>query len=365
MQWPDRKGAAPAVGKKFSKYFAWQAIEYMANATPKEKLTMRTTNVSREIVCALSAVVAGMFLTFAAPAAHAGPFKNVVPSVTTETEYLWNGPYIAFNSGAVWTNFNIGDYTTKIDLTRQFNEALGAVPQTGTSPPASTETNLLFFDVDSHESTAGAYIGGVDLGYNFVFGGHFVIGPVIGFSGTRTTNGSLERDFAINHPIFAFSNPGAEATSASTEFNTSRHAEQDWSGYAGAQIGFAWRRFLFYATGGSAFSQIDMRTFDQAKTLFFDAAGAQMFPLEREGVVNATNNVLTGWYAGGGMQFAFSDALRAGIEYRHSDYGDRLYHFFHSTGEAVFPGATRVDVNNNAVVFKVSIMLGHLAKTAK
>jgi opacity protein-like surface antigen len=65
------------------------------------------------------------------------------------------------------------------------------------------------------------------------------------------------------------------------------------------------------------------------------------------------------------MQFCFTDKLRAGLEYRHSDYGDRLYHFAHSGNEAVFPGATRVSVNNNEVVFKVSIMLGHLGKATK
>jgi opacity protein-like surface antigen len=355
--------------QKFSKYFAWQATEYVANATPKEKLTMRTTNFSKETVCAIAAVVAGMSLTFTGPSAHAGPFKNVVPSVTTETEYLWNGPYLAFNSGAVWTNFNISDYSTRVDLTRQFNEVIGAIPQTGTSPTQATAINEIFFDESGHESTAGAYIGGADLGYNFQFG-HFVVGAGFGFSGTRTTNGSLVRDFQ-SHTVTGLSSPpttggfpGVVAASADTIFTGSRHAEQNWSGYAGVQLGFAWQRFLFYAMGGSAFSQIDMRTFDQAKTFFVDTNGST-FGRQIDGVINETNNVLTGWYAGGGMQYAFTDALRAGLEYRHSDYGDRLYHFNHSQSQAVFPGATRVDVNNNEVVFKVSIMLGHLSKTKK
>jgi opacity protein-like surface antigen len=249
---------------------------------------------------------------------------------------------------------------------------IGAVPQTGTSPPAATSAGNIFFDEGGHSSTAGAYIGGVDLGYNFQFG-HFVVGPVIGFSGTRTTNGSITRDFQdrflliSNAPAAAAVGSAAVATAVEeqTTLNSFRHAEQDWSGYAGAQVGFAWQRFLFYATGGAAFSQIDLRAFDQPKTLFFDVTGAQMGPVEKEHALTATNNVLTGWYAGGGMQFCFTDKLRAGLEYRHSDYGDRLYHFAHSTNEAVFPGATRVSVNNNEIVFKVSVMLGHLGKTTK
>jgi opacity protein-like surface antigen len=345
----------------------------VANATPKEKLTMRTTNFSKEIVCASAAVVAGMFLTFTGPSAHAGPFKNVVPSVTTETEYLWNGPYLAFNSGAVWTNFNISDYSTRVDLTRQFNLANKAIPQTGTSPAQATAFADILFDEPGHESTSAAYMGGADVGYNFQFG-HFVVGPELGFSGTRTTDGTIVRDFQTRAVTIAspptVNSPGVAAALSDIAFTGSRHAEQNWSGYAGVQAGFAWRRFLFYAMGGSAFSQIDLRTFDQAKTFFFGPStnvlpGPKLFPRQVDGERDSVNNVLTGWYVGGGTQYAFTDTLRAGLEFRHSDYGDRRYHIHHSSTEAVFPGANGVDVNNNEALFKVSIMLGHLSKTAK
>jgi opacity protein-like surface antigen len=336
---------------------------------------MRTTNFSKELVCAVSTVVVGIFLACMAPNAHAGEFKNVVPTVTTPEECLWNGPYLAFNSGGVFTNFDVGDYTTKVNLTRQFDIAIGAVPITTSSgavvspPPATTTPADIFFLEGGRSNTAAAYIGGADLGYNFQFG-HFVIGPVIGFSGTRTTGGSVASDFQThgfvitNVPTVSPTGVNATAVAEDTRYLASRHAEQDWSGYAGAQVGFAWQRFLFYATGGGAFSEIDMRTVDFAATEFFDVTGAKM-GIQRGRVINATNNVLTGWYAGGGMQFCFTDKLRAGLEYRHSDYSDRLYHFTHSPNEAIFPGATRVDVNNNEVIFKVSLMLGHLAKATK
>ena len=63
------------------------------------------------------------------------------------------------------------------------------------SPPAATSAGNIFFDEGGHSSTAGAYIGGVDLGYNFQFG-HFVVGPVIGFSGSATQ--WAQRQFARN-----------------------------------------------------------------------------------------------------------------------------------------------------------------------
>jgi opacity protein-like surface antigen len=310
----------------------------------------------------------GVFLAFAAPNAQAGPLKNVVPTVTTETEYLWGGAYLSMNVGGIWTNYDLGDYTSRVDLTRQFNELIGAVPQTGTSPPQATEFNQIFFSESGHESTSAAVIGGADVGYNFQFG-HFVIGPLFGFQGTRTTNGSLERDFQSN--AVTITSPGtAAAAFADTTFTGNRHAEQNWLGRAGVQAGFAWRRLFFYVTGGAAFSQIDLRTFDVATTDFFDAAGG-MIGRQRDrapgrSFEDAVNNVLTGWYVGAGTQFALTDVVRMGVEYRHDDYGDRLYHLTESVPfRAVHPGATRVDVNDNQVVFKVSLMLGRLTKAAK
>lgn len=340
---------------------------------------MRTTNFSKEIVWAISAVVAGVFLALTASNAHAGPSKEIVPSVTPEVEYNWAGPYLAFNSGAVWTNFNISGYDTKVDLTTQFNEKVGALPPSATSNSEATTGNNIFFDEPGHSSTSGSYVGGVDLGYNFQFG-HFVVGPVIGFSGTRATNGSIASDFQ-SHAVFGLTstNPTTLATTtaatADTTYTTERHAEQDWSGYAGAQVGFAWGRFLFYATGGGAFSQVDVRTFDRASTTFFDVTGApivnsvgsnqpQVDRAPQAHFNDSANDVLTGWYAGGGLQYAFNDVIRAGLEYRHSDYADRVYHFRQSEPfHAVTPGATTVDTNSNEVLFKVSIMLGHLTKT--
>jgi opacity protein-like surface antigen len=69
-------------------------------------------------------------------------------------------------------------------------------------------------------------------------------------------------------------------------------------------------------------------------------------------------DVLTGWYAGGGIQYALNDVVRVGAEYRHCDFGDETVNF-HSGGP-VFPGRTRFDLDSNQVTFRVNIMLGRL-----
>jgi opacity protein-like surface antigen len=76
----------------------------------------------------------------------------------------------------------------------------------------------------------------------------------------------------------------------------------------------------------------------------------------------AFNTIQTGWYAGGGFQFALNDAISLGLEYRHTDLGETVYHVPRSTKGPVFPGGTAVDVENDEVLFKVTILLGHLGE---
>jgi opacity protein-like surface antigen len=269
----------------------------------------------------------------------------------------WNGPYVGFNTGGVWGNFHISDYTTTVDLTKQFNEI----------PPVTsfTEINNAFFSAPGHSSSDGNAIGGVDLGYNKQWG-MFVAGFGFGFSGTELDDSSSFRQFQSN--LF-----GIDETSftADTDFHSWRQVEQIWSGYAGGQIGLAWQRFLFYATGGSAFAQVDARELDRATTIFFGrgdgnttikADGNGSGP-QTDKQLTETNNILTGWYAGGGVMFAFSNNVAAGIEFRHADYGDRKYKF--NEHKAIFPGATTFSEDTNSVVFKVSILLGHLGEKPK
>jgi opacity protein-like surface antigen len=94
--------------------------------------------------------------------------------------------------------------------------------------------------------------------------------------------------------------------------------EENWSGYAGGLVGFAWNRFLFYAIGGSAFAQVDLKTYDVDTTTFFPGGGVApsvapgSFTVTSKSV-DAINNILTGWYAGGGVQFALSNVWTVGL----------------------------------------------------
>jgi len=301
----------------------------------------------RRFIFATGAAFIATLLALAATTAHAGLFD--IPSEPAD----WNGPFVAFNSGVVINNFHQGSYFDTVDFTHQFNTGSGesAVP-----PPDEFD----FFDFAGHGSTDTAYSGGIDLGYNKQWG-HFVVGLGFGFSGTHTSDSS--RGFGSDTDL-----EGINELFYDTSIDSIRKVEENWSGYAGGLVGFAWNRFLFYAIGGSAFAQVDLKTYDVDTTTFFLGGGVapSVIPHQPDSFtvtsksVDAKNDTLDGWYAGGGVQFALSNVLTTGLEFRHNDYGDRLYHpEAHSLG-GIYPGATRVGLDNNEILFKVGILLGHL-----
>jgi opacity protein-like surface antigen len=287
-------------------------------------------------------------LALAASTARAGLFD--IPSEPAD----WNGPFVSFNSGVVINNFHQGSYFDTVDLTKQFNTGSGD----SDGPPDFFD----FFGFSGHDSTDTAYSGGIDLGYNKQWG-HFVIGLGFGFSGTHTSDKS--RGFGFDE---GFDDVPDDAGFL-TETTSIRKLTENWSGYAGGLVGFAWNRFLFYAIGGSAFAQLDLATYDVSNTEFFPDGGTvpsiitprqptSFFTHAKS--VDALNNILTGWYAGGGVQFAFSNVLTAGLEFRHNDYGDRRYH--PDGHDGVFPEGVNVGLDDNQVLFKVGILLGHLGE---
>jgi opacity protein-like surface antigen len=321
-------------------------------------------------ICTLGAALVAAFLALTTPTAHAG----LLAIFSAPSEPMdWNGPFISFDAaGGVWSHIGISNYRTNVDLTRQFNVATGTTtPEGNFIPNNATTPNVTFFSAPGHSSDDGAYLAGIDLGYNKQFG-HFVVGGVFGFTGTKVTDESSFRDFQEN--IISV-NPGTppvpQDVIADTDFHSWRHVEQLWAGYVGGQLGFAWNRFLIYGLGGAAFAQIDVLSLDRAFTVFsqnvIPVAGQQGNVVLGQTVDKPrlqNNTIQAGWFAGGGLQYAFNDTWSAGLEYRHNSYGDTEYHLnVGDKGHAgVFPGATTVGVENNQVLFKVTVWLGHLGE---
>lgn len=338
------------------------------------------------LIFTTGAALAAAFLILATPNARAGLFQM------SSEPADWNGPFVAFDNGGVWSNFDWSFDGTTIDLTRQFNLATASPNPNGGAgiPNNATTPNFTGGGMPGHSSDDSAYFAGIDLGYNKQMG-HFVIGGSFGFTGTRVQD---ESDFRATetgtitvNPSLPGASPSPTDVFFSSGFRSHRKIEQEWAGYTGGQLGFAWNRFFIYAIGGAAFAQIDVHSFDAVTTEFSmsptptpigvvgvpppqgvplqctqASGGTAPCPPNTQKKVLQNNTVQVGWFAGAGLQYAFTDTVSAGLEYRHNDYGDTEYHI--GVGEkgtsALFPAATTISNDNNQVLFKVSIQLGNL-----
>ncbi|PRH89653.1 porin family protein [Labrys okinawensis] len=75
-----------------------------------------------------------------------------------------------------------------------------------------------------------------------------------------------------------------------------------WYGTLRPRIGYAFDRFLIYATGGLAYGNID-------------------YKLNYDGVSIKDSSTKLGWTAGAGVEYAFTDNLSGRLEYQYVDFG--------------------------------------------
>jgi outer membrane immunogenic protein len=80
--------------------------------------------------------------------------------------------------------------------------------------------------------------------------------------------------------------------------------QQDWQGSLRGRIGFAFDRFMIFGSGGASFTEFEHRLHDPV-------AGAS----------ESAKVSKTGWNIGAGVNFAFTENLILGAEYRYTDYG--------------------------------------------
>jgi opacity protein-like surface antigen len=102
------------------------------------------------------------------------------------------------------------------------------------------------------------------------------------------------------------------------------------------RLGITWGRALFYAKGGVAFGEVTASIHDN--------------PVLVPPVGLSDTKWMTGWIAGGGMEFALTDRWSAKAEYQHYDLGKKTFTTFDGT---LFPGPLTgqadVDVQGDSV----------------
>jgi opacity protein-like surface antigen len=347
--------------KRPAKFSLAKRLIFCQMPQPTRRTTMPIDLFRRDIASTSAAVLCGIFVALIGAAtalAGAPEMKEVAPVPPQEID--WNGIYMGFNAGVVWDHYDIGAYRSDVNLAQQLSELEGKLPVDGFTKGPDLIEILGFASsfAPSHSDTDVAPIGGLHIGYKKQFG-HFVAGLEIGFEGTQTSKGSEFRSFQENFSL-------RDVLVADTQFDSSRRAERNWDGWVGGQLGYAWGRFLFYATGGYTFADVGVYSSDRARTDFFfngpqapnPAQGEQFLGRQTDRLYTNTSDIMNGWYAGGGTQYALNQRVTIGLEYRHSDFGDETFRF--NPASPIFPGATNVNLSSDQVEFIVNIMLGHL-----
>lgn len=207
--------------------------------------------------------------------------------------YDWSGFYLGGNIGGAWDS--------------------------GTS----TNTALNGTFVSSGSGNNSGVIGGGQLGYNFMASPNFLLGVEADIQGT-----------SLN------------ATNYSIDGTNSRSTKLDEFGTARGRAGITADNWLFYGTGGFAWSHgTDTRT--QIATV------TSVPPIPAPGgTVESASNTRTGWTAGAGVEWGLTQNWTARVEYLYVDLGNAT---------SVFPLSNRQQTSNltmNVARFGVNYKFG-------
>jgi outer membrane immunogenic protein len=129
----------------------------------------------------------------------------------------------------------------------------------------------------SNLSTTGFLIGGT-------IGGNYQIGQfVIGLEGDGDYN-SVNNSFTTTNTVTGVTSTGT--------------FKSNWLATVRGRAGYAWDRLLIFGTGGAAFAPASL-------------SGTNL----TTGAAFSGNSTLTGWTAGGGLEYAFTPNITAKAEY--------------------------------------------------
>jgi outer membrane immunogenic protein len=235
-------------------------------------------------VSTLIASVAGIFALCTVTPVAAADLNPIYKAPVAAPAFDWSGFYVGANVGGAWANNTV----TQSTLVRAFS---------------------------STKVTSSGVVGGGQFGYNWVVAPNWLLGAEADVSGADLNGTAII----------------ASATAARPQFKE----KVDAFGTARGRVGFIANNWLFYGTGGFAWSD---DTFTRTQIV----AGPQSPPL---GDVRTNSPTRTGWSAGGGIEYGFTKNWTARIEYLHLDLSNESFSFVASNGifRAVNEGRLTLD----------------------
>ncbi len=211
-----------------------------------------------------------------------------------------------------WTGFYVGG---------QLGYAWGKDPVTVNSNFTEEFLTLDPITAAQRQSSPSGAIGGAHIGYNWQIN-QFVLGVETNVDATN---------FNGQQSIFSVASFAGGFTDIGELRDNIRSTIQ---GTFRGRAGWAWNNWLFYGTGGIAFT--DAMTNYSNGGLFDPTSLPLSFPFT--GRFDSRTRERIGWTAGGGIEWAFNNNWIFGVEYRYSDFGKWTDHGIFSTGFAPATG---------------------------
>jgi outer membrane immunogenic protein len=219
-----------------------------------------------------------------------------------EPAFSWTGTYVGGNLGGAWGTFGLNPITT--------NNLTGVV----TAPGGVSATN-------------NSIIGGLQVGYNWQVG-QWVLGVEqdVQFTGLKQT-------MAFTGPAGFF--VAGDAMSVKTDYLSATRAK----------LGMAWDRYLLYVAGGLETGEFDV-------TSAYVSRGAGGSPALG---FTDSNKFHIGYTVGAGIDYAVTNNVSLGVEYRYFDVGTETYNL-----GAFTPAGGAAQTVTNTVGLKASEVTGRL-----
>ncbi len=255
-------------------------------------------------------MILGMVLaTAVAGSALAADMGMPLKAPSYAPAFSWTGTYVGANVGGVWGRFDTNPATT--------NNLTGAV---GAPGPMNINNSSM--------------IGGVQAGYNWQIG-QYVLGLEQDYQFT-----GLKQTATFAAPAGAFL-PG-----------DSMSVKTDYLAASRAKLGMTWDRTLIYAAGGLETGEFDV-------TSAYVARGAGGSPAL--GFTDA-NKLHFGFNVGAGIDYAVTNNVFVGVEYRYLDLGKETYNLgaFTPAGSAAQTVGNSVSMTASEVTARLNFKLGGL-----
>jgi outer membrane immunogenic protein len=259
--------------------------------------------------------------------------------------FTWTGFYVGANAGYGWHNNNNNNNNGLFPF-------LGAVPVGAFTPFGGSSSNN------------GGFLAGIQGGYNYQFGigQGFVVGAEADIDyaslGRNNNNSLLFSSFTV--PQF----PGTVFSPSGLASSTSKNNNQ-YIGTVRLRAGYAFDRFLIYATGGLAYGGVNNNgngfggalVATTAPGFVIPASGGAIAAVPTQTVIGGattrSSSTKAGWTLGAGLEYAITNNWTVKAEYLYENFGN-----VRSAPGFVLPGVAAAFNNSNRTLNLNVVRLG-------